>query len=165
MMRATSKAARPLNTDAQREAILRLFAENPWQPSRQAVSEQTGIPEKTMTWRIREFLDAGTLRELEAVDGKHPLELIEQNSPCGLGIPQSQASKRPEPVGSVQAKAESDLVSTAQGSNVVAINPFRFARDSISLESARRIKDDKANYFYLEACAVIANGGAFRIWA
>lgn len=77
MMRQTSRAARPSNTDAQRESVLALFAREPYQPSRQAVSDKTGIPEKSLTWRIREMLDAGTLKELDAVDGKHPLELIE----------------------------------------------------------------------------------------
>jgi hypothetical protein len=67
MMRATSLAARPLNTEQQREAVLQLFAREPWQASRQAVSEKTGIAEKSITWRIRELLDAKTLKELPAL--------------------------------------------------------------------------------------------------
>ncbi len=73
MMRQTSKAARPMDTAAQRAAILALFEREPYQPSREAVSQKTGIKLQTMTWRIRDLLAEDAIEELDAVDNKHPL--------------------------------------------------------------------------------------------
>ncbi len=72
-MRDTSLAARPMDTAAQRAAILALFEREPYQPSREAVSQKTGIKLQTMTWRIRDLLAEDAIEELDAVDNKHPL--------------------------------------------------------------------------------------------
>lgn len=164
-------ARRHVNITLGQQQIIDFMRARPkLRPTRQDIADLTRMKLQTVCARVNELLydfDPPILRQLPAVDGKHPLELVEHTKAAAPQVQSGRPSGRqvagPVPIDQAARAAAPSIEYRTVAVNgkiehFVDVTPYFYFRPSLSLASAKRIIGDKSNAFHAEAERVLREG-------